>query len=66
MEKSVNAVVGGVGMLLRDCAKKSRNSIENIQPRMTYISFNGNPCTTIISCYSPINDSDGADIITIY
>ena len=28
--------------------------------------FNGNPCTTIISCYSPTNASDEMEIITFY
>ena len=28
--------------------------------------FNGNLCTTIVSCYGPTNASDEMDIITIY
>ena len=33
---------------------------------MMCASFNGNWCTTIISCYSPTNASDETDIITFY
>ena len=53
----VNAVVGGVGMLLSPCALKSLNSIENIQLRMMVATFDGNPSIMII-CYSPTNASD--------
>ena len=37
-----------------------------MQPRMVAATFNGNPCTTIISCYSPTNANDETDIITFY
>ena len=33
---------------------------------MVCASFNGNPSTTIISCYSPTNASDETDTITFY
>ena len=35
-----------------------------MQPRMMCASFNDNPCTIIISCYSPFNATNKADIIT--
>ena len=54
MEKlNVNAVVGGVGMLLSPRAIKSLKNIEKMQPRITVATFNVNLGTTIISCYSP-------------
>ena len=31
-----------------------------------HASFNGNPCTMIISCNSPTNDSNESNIITFY
>ena len=62
--KSVNAIIEGVEMPLSPFALKSLNSIVRISLRMMYASFNGNPCTTIISCYSPTNASDETDIIT--
>ena len=58
---SINAIIGGIGMLLRPCAQKSLIRIEKIQPMS-----NGNPCTTIISCYSPTNASDEKDIDIFY
>ena len=33
---------------------------------MMYDSFNGNPCTTIVTCYNSNNASDKIDIITFY
>ena len=33
---------------------------------MMVAMFNGNPSTTIISCYSPTNVSDEMDLITFY
>ena len=48
--KKLNTAIESVEML---CALKSLNSIERIQLRIMYATFPGNPCTTIISCYSP-------------
>ena len=50
---SVNATVGGVGILIGRRALKSLNRIERIQPIMMGATFNGNPRATIISCYNP-------------
>ena len=57
-KNSVNVTVGRVGILIRQRALKSLNSIERIQPRMMVGTFNGNPSATIISCYSPTNVSE--------
>ena len=65
-KNSVNAIIGGVGMLFGPHAFKSLNSIEKIQPRMICASFNGNPCTTIISYYSLTNASTETVIIIFY
>ena len=56
-------MIGGVGMLIRQRALKSLNSIEKIQMRMMVAMFNGNPSTTIISCYGPTNVSEETDLI---
>ena len=53
-----NATIGGVGMLLSPNACKSLINIESINERLMIATFNGNPQTTIISCYSPTNVSD--------
>ena len=42
-KNSINATIGGVGMLIGTWALKSLNSIEKIQPRMMVTMFNGNP-----------------------
>ena len=55
---SVNATVGGIGMLIGPRALKTLNNIERIQPRMMAAAFNGNPRATIISCYTLTNVSE--------
>jgi len=65
-KNSVNASIGGVAMLLSPRALKSLNSIEKIQPRIMSATFNGNPCMTVVSCYSPTNASDETDVETFY
>ena len=53
-------------MLLSPRALKSFNSIKKIQPRMIIATFNGNPSTAIISCYSCTNASDVKELDTFY
>ena len=65
-KNSIGATIGGVGMLLSPLALKSLNTIEEIEPRIIIASFHGNPITTIISCYSPTNSSDGEDVEQFY
>ena len=65
MEK-VNATRRGVGMLIGLRALKSLNSIKKIQQRMMVSTFNDNPSTKIISCYSPSNVSEETDLIAFY
>ena len=64
--ETVNATIGGVGVLIGPQALKSLNSIEKIQPRMMVATFNSNPSATIISCYSPTNVSEETDLIAFY
>ena len=65
-KNSVNAAIGGVGLLIGPRALKTLNSIEEIQPRMMAATFNGNPRVTIISCYSPTNVSEETKLVTFY
>ena len=65
-KNSVNAAVGGVGLLIGPRALKTLNSVEKIQPRMMAATFNGNPRATIISCYSPTNVSEETELVTFY
>ena len=65
-KNSMNSTIGGVGMLLSPHAISSMNSIEKILPRMMVATFNGNPCATVISCYSPTNVNNEEDVIDFY
>ena len=65
-KNSVNATLGGVGMLMEPRALKSQNNIEKMQPKMTVATFNGNPSASIIFCYSPTNVSEETDLIAFY
>ena len=65
-KNSINAGVGGVGLLIGPTALKTLNSIEKIQPRMMAATFNGNPRETIMSCYSPTNVSEETELVTFY
>ena len=65
-KNSVNATIGGVGMLIGSRALKSLNNIEKTQLRMMVATFHGNPSATILSCYSPTNVSEETDLITFY
>ena len=65
-KNSVNATMGGIGMLIGPRALKSLNSIEKILPRMMVATFNGNPSATIISRCSPTNVNEENDLIAFY
>ena len=65
-KNSVNAAVGGLGILIGPRAWKMFNSIEKIQPRMMADTFNGNPRATISSCYSPTNVSEETELVAFY
>ena len=64
-KNSVNAAVGGVGLLIGPRALKMLNSVEKIQTRMMAATFNGNPRATIISCYVT-NVSEETELVTFY
>ena len=66
MENSVNATLGGVGILIGPRALKSLNSIQRRQPKMMVAIFNGNPRATIISCYIPTNVSEETEHVAFY
>ena len=53
-----NATVRGVGLLLSPHAYKSIINVESISPRIMIATFNGNPLTAVISCYSPCNSAE--------
>ena len=65
-KNSVNAAIEDGGLLLTPRALKSLNSKEKIKLRMMCATFNSNPYTTIISCYSHNSANDETDITTFY
>ena len=65
-KNSVNATIGGVGILIGPKTLKSLNSVERIQPRKMVATFNGNTRATIISCHSPTNVSEETELIAFY
>jgi exonuclease III len=65
-KNSMNASIGGVGMLLSPRAYKALNKVESITPRIMVATFNGNPEATIISCYSPTNVHDESEVEKFY
>ena len=65
-KNSMNSTIGGVGMLVSPHALKSLNSIEKISSRIIIATFNGNPKTTVICCYSPTNISEETEVEDFY
>ena len=65
-KNSANASTGGIGMLLSSSAYNALGSVEKISPRIMVATFNGNPQTTVICCYSPTNVSDVTEVEKFY
>ena len=63
---SINAAIGGVGILINLRAYNAIKSIDMISNRIVAIHFMGNPLTTVISCYSPTNVSDQEETERFY
>ena len=47
-------------------ALKPQNNVERINRELCLLHFNGDPCTTIISCYSHTSTSNETDITTCF
>ena len=54
-QNTLNAAIGGAGILLNPHANLALESIENISERTMLATLNGNPKYTVISTYSPTN-----------
>ena len=65
-KNSVNASIGGVGLLLSPKAMENLSNIDKISSRIIIADFEGNPKSTVIACYSPINNSSDDDINDFY
>ena len=53
-------------MFISPKAYQSLVNVESISPRIMVATFNGNPKTTVISCYNPTNCFDELEIQNIY
>ena len=65
-KNSINAATGGIGMLVSSQAYNTIASVEMISPRIMIVNFQGNPHTSVISCYSPTNISDEKETEIFY
>ena len=63
---SINAAAGGIGMLVSSEDYNTVASVEMISPRIMIVNFQGNPQTSVISCYSPINISNEQETEIFY
>ena len=66
VKNSVNASIGGVGLIMSPKATKALLSIETINERIMIATFNGNPKATVISCYSPTNAAAEEEVEDFY
>ena len=58
---SKGAAQGGVGILVGKDAEKSLAEINPINERILEFNFNGNPGTTVVVNYAPVEGSDNAE-----
>ena len=65
-KNSRNTTIGGIGILLSRTAHKALTNIETISPRIMLATFNGNPETTVVCCYSPTNTWDVEEVEDFY
>ena len=65
-KNSTDAAIGGIGMLFSPQTYKALETFEMITPRIRIATINGNPRTTVISCYSPTNVSDEIEVERFY
>ena len=65
-KNSVNASIGGVGLLLSPRAMENLFNIDKVSPHVVIAEFEGNPKTTVIACHSPTNTSSDTEIEDFY
>ena len=58
----INTPTGGIGMLVSSQAYNTIASVEMISSRIMIVHFQGNTQSSVISCYSPINEEQGTEI----
>ena len=65
-KNSINTTTGGVGMLLSPLAYDALENVKRISTRIMIANLQGNPGTTVISCYSPTNVIDENETAHLY
>ena len=55
------AAVGGVGIMLNKQAEKSLAEVTSVNQRIMVTTFNGNPNTSVISTYAPVEGSEDCE-----
>ena len=65
-KNSQGTTIGGIGLLLSPKAAENLLSLKKISNRIIIAEFNSNPKTTFITCYSPTNVSDEAEVNAFY
>ena len=58
---SQGAAVGGIGILLSKQAEKSISEVTSVNQRILVVTFNGNPATTVIANYAPVEGSEDSE-----
>ena len=65
-KNTVNATIGGVGLLLSPKAQNNILSVEKISSRIIVAEFNSNPKNTFIACYCPTNCIEESEVDLFY
>ena len=58
---SQGSAVGGVGIVVNKQAEKSLAEVRSVNERILVSTFNGNPSTTVISNYAPVEGSENCE-----
>ena len=65
-KNSVNSTIGGIGFLLSPKAIDNILIVDPVSPRIMVLELKGNPKTTVVCAYSPINTSPLNEIDDFY
>ena len=65
-KNSVNATVGGIGLLLSPKAINNLVNVESISSRIMIAEFSSNPILTVVCVYSPHNSAPEEEVEEFY
>ena len=66
IDNKSNSSIGGIGLLLNPSATQYLINVEIRSHRIITANLNGNPITTVISCYIQTNVSYEDDVTEFY